>query len=497
VTLRDFVLVEFARAWQEEQGAARVDPEVVALLHADGALPDDDEGRLLAYSRRLLAHRLDDDEGQGSVEALRGAIAALFVLVPLVGAFAGAAMLGAALPPPDVRPVSVFQFVAEGVLLPGVFLLWTLVVTTLLATSVGRLHWAAWLLALVRGRLLRTRIGSLAGRVARRSQVTGPLFAHLSHLFWIAALTVFLGLGFWRFAFADYLFSWSSTLSFTGEQVHRLFGVLATPVDWIPGVDAPTPEQVRLSEYGSLSLAGETGGAYVQSTAEPLADQALRKGWFGVLLAIVAAWGLLPRVLAAGASLLSVRRRIAKGLESPTSRMILGALAPRPQIRGAEPTRDGETPLEGPSPGPASPDRAGRGLDLLVFATDPPSRELLARLRLDRLGLSGRTASIASDDDDDAMDAAIDHLRSLAGPEGAIVTLDVAGIPDGLKEELIGRAVQALGAGAPVHVLLTGVARYVASPRGAKLDARLDAWRTVAGRAGVPADRVHTDRESP
>lgn len=496
VTLRDFVLVEFARAWQEEQGAARVDPEVVTLLRDEG-LPDDDEGRLLAYSRRLLAHRLDDDEGQGSIDALRGAISALFVLVPLAGVFAGAAMLGAALPPPDVRPVSVFQFVAEGVLLPGVFLLWTLVLTTLLATSVGRLHWAAWLLALVRGRALRTRVGALAGRVARRSRVTGPLFAHLSHLFWIAALVVFLGLGFWRFAFADYLFSWSSTLSFTGEQVHRLFGVLSAPVEWLPGVDAPTAEQVRLSEYGSLSLAGETGGAYVHQTSDPLSDQGLRKGWFGALLAIVAFWGLLPRLGAAGLSLATVRRRVAQGLETPTSRMILAALAPRQQVRGAEPARAAvAVPLvDGPATSPA--DRAGRGLDVLVFATDPPAPELLARLRLDRLGLSGHTARIASDDDDDAMDAAIDHLASSGGPEGAVVTLDVASIPDGLKAELIARAVQALGADAPVHVLLTGVARFAASPRGNKLDARLAAWTALAERAGVAADRVHSDRDAP
>ncbi|MCO4773797.1 MAG: DUF2868 domain-containing protein [Deltaproteobacteria bacterium] len=495
MTLRDFVLVEFARAWQEEQGAARVDPEVVGLVREHSAFQEaSGPERLLLYAQALLHLRLDDGEGQAAAQSIRGTLSAASILVPLLGVLAGTAMLGAALPPPDVRPVSVFQFVAEGVLLPGVFLVWTLLITQALAGSVGRLHWVAWLLTLVRGRALRTRVGALAGRVLKRSGVTGPLFANFSHIFWVCSLGTFLGLGLWRFAFTDYLFSWSSTLSFTGEQVHRLFGVLSAPVAWIPGVDAPSMEQVRLSEFGSLGLAGETGGAYVQSTADALADQGLRKGWVSVLLAIVAVWGLLPRILAVFTSRAAVGRRIRRSLEDPTSRMILAALSPAPSARGAEPDRS--EPHAPSHPEPASiTDRAGRGLDVLTFATDPPSPAVLDRLRLSRLGLSGTVAAIASDDDDDAMDAAIAHLGSADGPEGAVVTFGVEAIPDGLKEEFIARVVGAVGRDAAVHVLLTGGERFKRSPRGSRFAQRLTAWRDVAHRAGVPAERVHSDVE--
>ena len=302
-------------------------------------------------------------------------------------------------------------------------------------------------------------------------------------------------LGFWRFAFTDYLFSWSSTLQLTGEQVHRVFGTLAFPVDWIPGVDAPSMEQVRLSEFGSLGLAGEIGGAYVQSSAEPLSDQALRKGWFSVLLAIVAAWGLLPRLVGVAASRATVRRRIRRSLEDPTSRMILAALAPPAAARGGEPTRDEAAAPALPRPGGAL-DRAGRGLDVLAFATEPPSVELLDQLRLARLGLSGTVARIASDDDDDAMDAAVDRLAGPEGPEGVVVTFPVGSIPDALKEEFLARVVAALGAEAPVHVLLTGGEAFAVSPRGARFPQRVEAWQRVAARAGVDAARVHTDLET-
>lgn len=499
VTLRDFVLVEFARAWQEDQGAARVDPAVVEATREDPSFESasSDSDRLLLYARTLLHMRLDDGEGQSAAVAIRGSLSALTVLVPLLGAAAGIAMLGAALPPPGVRPVSVFQFVAEGVLLPAAFLVWTLVLTRVLAGSVGQIHWASWLLALLRSRASGTQVGALAGRVLRRSGVVAPLFASFSHIFWLVGLAVFVGLGAWRFTFLDYLFSWSSTLSFTGDQVHRVFAVLAAPMEWLPGVEAPSPEQVRLSEYGSLGLGGETGGGFVHSTTKPLEDRALRKGWFSVLLGIVAVWGILPRLLALGFSRVSVRRGISRCLGDATSRMILSALTPVAAAGGAEPRRDEPDAPSGAAVGPGDGSRAGRGLDLIVFATEEPTPDLLRRLKIDRLGLSGKVASIVSDDDDDAMDAAIAHLASSAGPEGAVLTFGVEAIPDALKKEFVQRVVAAVGAEGPVHVLLTGTERFRRSPRGKRTADRLAAWSAIAVQAGVPGDRVHSDGELP
>ena len=502
MTLRDYVLVAFARAWQEEQGAARVDPAVVEVVRSDPRFdPEaDDEDLLLLYAEHLVELRLDDDDGHGTAAAVRGALGAAGVLVPVIGLLAGGALLGAALPPPELRPVSVFQFIAEGIVLPGVFLLWTTVLTRLLVPWLGRLHWAAWLLALLRGRAGDTRMGRLTGRVLRTSGVAGPLFAGYSHRFWTASLVVFLGLGLWRFVFTDHLFAWSSTLSFTGDEVERLFRFLVAPLDWIPGVDPPSAEQVRLSEYGSLSLAGETGGAYVQASADPLADQALRKAWYLPLLVSVAFWGLLPRLVAWGLAERAIRRGVRDGLDDPTSSLILSALRPGLETSASPPAQVPQAPPpreEAPSAPADAASRAGRGLDLVVFAAETPSAAVLERLRLARLGVSERVHAIATDDDDPAMDAAVAWLASTEGPEGAIVVYDVADIPDGLKAEFLGRVAGALGDDAPLHVLLVGSDAFRASPRGARIDARIAAWSELASRAGVPPEQVHTDGASP
>ena len=495
--LRDFVHVEFARAWQEEQGAARVDPEAVALTRADADLPpaSDGPGRLLSYAKTLLDLRLDAGEGQSTVTALAGALTTMAIVVPLLGGLAGGAMLEAALPPPDARPVNVFHLVAEGILLPGAFLVWTLFVVRLLGRHTARLHWVAWLLGALRGRALSTDVGRLGGRVLRRSGVAAELFAAWSHTFWIAALVVFLGLGFWRFAFADYVFAWSSTLPVTAQGVESFFGGLATPVDALPGIDPPSSEQVRVSEYGSLDLSGGAGGGYVDTTGDPLRDQALRKAWWSLMLAIVAFWGLAPRVLGLIAARWSVRRGIRRALEDPTSQLILDALAPPPAVESGAPEQLplSDAPAAGPAPIADVAQRAGRGLDVVVFATEAPGAAVLADRRLDRLGLSGTVRTVPTDDDDDAMDAVVAALAGAEAPEGAVVVFAFGAIPDALKQEFLGGVVGALGAEAPAHVLLTGVDRFVGSARASGFDARRAAWTGLAARVGLPADRVHLD----
>ena len=93
--LHDFVLVEFARAWQEERGASVVDPAVAEATLADPAWPSlpDDEARLVAYSRRLLEVRVEGEDGVGSVSALRGGLTLARWLLPLIGVLAGGALL--------------------------------------------------------------------------------------------------------------------------------------------------------------------------------------------------------------------------------------------------------------------------------------------------------------------------------------------------------------------------------------------------------------------
>ncbi len=490
--LHDLILVEFARAWQEERGASVADPDVIEATVSDPGWSDleDDDARLLDYCRRLLEARVEGEDGVGAVRALRGGLTLGRWLMPVLGLVAGAALLQASLPPNDVRPVNVFGVLAEGVVLPGFFLLVTLLLGLRAGALVARFHPLSALLALLQGRALRTRVGSLAGRVLRRSGVSGALFSGTSHLFWICTLGAFLAMAVWRFAFDDYLFSWSSTMPVTEEGVEGLFAVLAAPVSWIPGVEAPDAVQVEVSQYASLE------GTWPRSTGDLLRDDELRKGWYLLLLAVVAFWGLLPRVV----GLIGARWRLARSLrrilESSSNRSILDALAScstTSQLGDAGPeTLTDALPGRAVEGGAARP---GLGLDVVVFAASEPEAGLLERLGLARLGLSGAVRRVPDDDDSEAMSAVLAALGGDGAPGGAVVVFDVAATPGRVRERFLRGVVAGLGAGSPVHVLLRGVPRFRRGPRGRRFDEWHQVWLAMAARAGVPAPFVHLDEE--
>lgn len=483
--LKDFAVVEFARAWQQEAGASLVDPAVVEATRARVVDADDDE-RLLTYAHALLEARVDLDEGRRALGHLRSALDTVHVAAPLIGLVAGASLLAATLPAPEARPVNVFVFAGEGILLPAMFGLVTLMLSLGAGRALVGAHWLAWLGGLMARGALATPLGRLTGRVLRSSGVSSLLFGSLSHLFWIGALTSFLGLAAWRFLFTDYLFAWSSTMPLTGEGVRALFSTLAAPVSWLPGVGAPTVEQVAVSEWASL------GEGYAVTAGDPEHLEALRKGWFGLLLAAVAFWGWLPRVLLLGASRLLLRRRVARALAAPGARAVLDALAAAPLTTLQ--VGDGAGPASSLlPPSPHSPSEHRRaGLEVVAFATDPPPPTTLQRLRLDRLGLSEAVHTVPSDDDDDAMDAALDVLASGAG--GAVVAFAISDSPGRLRESFLRDVAAAVG-DAPLHVVLMGVHAFGISPRGRALGERFSAWQALAARAGVAADRVHPDEE--
>ena len=481
--------MEFARAWQEEAGASLVDPAIVDAV-ADRE-PGGDEARLLVYAEALLEARVEAGEGRRALAQLRGAIDAVHVLAPLAGLVAGASLLAATLPAPELRPVNVFVFAGEGILLPAIFGAATVLLSLGGGRALARAHWLSWLVGLFSRRALSTRLGSLTGRVLRRSGLAGPLLGSLSHLFWLGALAAFGGLAAWRFLFTDYLFAWSSTMPLTGGGVQDLFSVLAAPVSWLPGVLAPTAEQVSVSEWASLAE------GYARGTGDVGQDELLRKGWFGLMLASLAFWGLLPRALAFAASRWLLRRRVEAGLRSPANQAVLDALqAPRLQTLASGDGVGPQSALQPPAERSA-PDRRRAGLDVVAFATEPPGADTLERLRLQRLGLSGAVHRIPEDDDDDAMDAALDALGAgTEGAGGAVVAFAVADSPGRLREAFLRDVVAAVDGG-PVHLLLTGVRAFRTSPRGRSLDARERAWREVAERLGLPEGRLHLDEERP
>jgi len=487
VRLTDFVLVEFARAWQERSSASVVDPEIVAEVVADPACADapDDDARLVLYAQRLLERRIDD-EGVGAVRALQRGLTAAWWLAPLAGLLLGGALLEASLPPNDVRPVNVFVVLAEGVLLPTLFLLLTLGATAGGAGVARRIHWLRPAMALLRRRALDTDVGSLADRVLQRSGVAGPTLASLSHLVWIGALTAMVVVAAFRFTFDDYLFCWSSTLPVTGDGVRAAFDLLAAPVGWIPGVDAPSPEQVRVSQYASLD------GVWGATTGDGARDDALRKGWYALLLAVVAAWGLLPRVIALGFARTRVARGIAAATAAPSHRRTVAALHAQLTTERVGSWTAPPDQLPAPRSGGGAA-RPGEGLDLVGFGTAAPEASALERLGLAKLGLSGVVRTV-EDDESDAIGAILDALSDpAAAPGGAIVAFDLRSSPGRVREAFLRDVVAALGPRAPVHVLLTAAARFRAGPRGGAFAARLASWVEVAERAGVSADRIRTD----
>ena len=476
VHLNDFVVVEFARAWADRHAASVVDPEVVAEVVADPEFGgDDDDGRLLRYARALLQRRVTDEDGLAAIARIRSGLTAAKWLAPLVGVLVGGLLLEASLPPNDVRPVNVFVLLGEGVVIPAVFLVLTLVAAT-------RLHWLGPLMGVLRKPALETETGRLTRRVLERSGVAAPLLASLSHRLWIGALGAMLATAALRFTFDDYLFCWSSTLPVTGEDVGRIFAILALPVEWLPGIDAPTAEQVTVSQWASLE------GAWPRGTGDAVRDTALRKGWYALMLAVVACWGLLPRLGAWVEAEIRIRRGVARALASPEHRRILASLhAAVTVVRTGDGTgeRDALPPSRASGGGAA---RAGEGLDVVAFAASSPKPARLEALGLARLGLSGRVRAL-DDDDKTAADALLDAFSDPdRAPGGAIVAFDVRSSPDRVREAFLRDVVAALGSDAPVHVLLVGTGRY----RG-DVAARRAVWVEVAERAGVAAERVHDD----
>ncbi|MCP4870185.1 MAG: DUF2868 domain-containing protein [Proteobacteria bacterium] len=488
--LTDFVVVEFARAWQQEHRASVVDPEIVAEVAADPAYAEaaDDDARMLLYCERLLQRRVDDDDGPGIVHTLQVALTAAWWIAPLAGLLLGGALLEASLPPNDVRPVNVFVVLGEGVLIPALFLTLTLLATLSGGRIVQRLHWIRPVLALLGRKALSTPIGRLGGRVLKHSGAAGPTLASLSHLLWLGALGAMLVVAAFRFTFDDYLFCWSSTLPITGDGVEQLFGVLAAPVQWLPGVDAPTAEQVTVSQYASL------GGTWPRGTGDAVQDDALRKAWYALLLAVIAFWGVLPRIVGLVVSRVQSARGIDRALARSSIAAVLPALAAHSTLRHAgtsEGPRDELPPTRVHAPAAA---RAGEGLDLITFAADAPEPGILDRLGWNRLGLSGVVRAV--EDDDDAVQAAsvLESLTTPAtAPGGAIVVFDLADTPGRVREAFLRDVVQALGRSAPVHVLLTGASAFKMGPRASAFAGRLGAWRDMAERAGVPSASVRPD----
>lgn len=135
---------------------------------------------------------------------------------------------------------------------------------------------------LVVGERLDAHRGLLRWILVRTAQIFGVSFN-------IAALAGC----FYRFAFSDVAFGWSTTLPLDANDVRRLTDALATPWAWFSKHGVPTAELVRMTQYSHLEHRYVLHGADSRSLGPALVG-----GWWIYILYSLLFYGLLPRLLA-------------------------------------------------------------------------------------------------------------------------------------------------------------------------------------------------------
>ena len=280
--------------------------------------------------------------------------------------------------------------------------------------------------------------------------------AALSHLFWLALACGAMAGCWWLLIVRQVDFYWGSTL-LGAEFLARALEVLAGPVSRL-GFPVPDAADIAASRIDSA-----------------LADAALRTRWAWFVLGSLCAFGLLPRLAALGYCLVLAAwgaRHPAIDLARPGYWRLREILQPAsPQTRIVD--RD-EAP-----PGPR------RELGLPAGLVPPADAAWLA---LERPVPAPRgVRDFGAIVDRAGQIQVLDALANPAPPWSAVVILaPLAVTPD----RGLGQFVSALVAAArqPVYLLVTTDTDGTLTP--AERSARLEDWRALAVRAGIPADQV-------
>lgn len=411
-------------------------------------------------------------------------LAALAALLVLLAAAAGAQVARAALGDPAEGPVNIWWFLAQSLGLQTLLLLVTLLAALAPRSALGRLlsqvlslggllvGAAVRLAARARGREKAAGSGAETLERLRSLRALRPLALALSHGAW-TAFNLGLIIAASAILYAEHhSFGWQSTLVEDEQQAERVLVALTLPSRAWPG--GPDAEQVRASRWNPQE------GGFVNDLGEPERAMRLRRAWSQQLLASVAGYGLLPRLLLLLASWLAwrwSRRRLGPPPGDRYLEAVLERLAP-PQPEPAKAVAQSplpEAPLPSPAAGPepASPVpqvaawlSAARGHDLAALL-GPPWRELP---RLD--SRRGERAA----------------LEALEPPAELVLACDWSTTPDAALQSWMREA-----APARAHLLLTGGAAFRATGRGAspeQVRARREVWQAAAERLGLPADAL-------
>ncbi|NBC11111.1 MAG: DUF2868 domain-containing protein [Planctomycetes bacterium] len=259
----------------------------------------------------------------------------------------------------------------------------------------------------------------------------------------------------------DLAFGWSTTLDVEAADVHRLTDALATP--WAAtGQAVPGRELVEASRYFRMDAA-----------QPPPADPAALGAWWRFLVAAMACYGLLPRVVMLGVCLAVRRRAVHAALRAtPGAGAVLRRLHQTAVAFDAE--GDAETPR------PPAPDMAtitnAPAADVLIIWADAPIEAAPSdwQVSTDRRMPAGGKTSVAGDR------AVIEAAASRAG-DGAVGVLVKAWEPPmGELLDFLRALREALGDGVEVTVLPVGEAtagQRAAWPR--RLATLRDPWLRV------------------
>ncbi len=265
-TLTERSSVEQVLGWWQQVGSI---PSEVPASSAPDAAPDAAPGIRVAHACTMSG-----------------------VVLLLLGFVAGVAVSGAAFAYEGQYPVNLFTLLGVLVGLPLLFLAVTLLMLLWPLRGVGGLRSA--MAGLNLGRWVGSWLDrSLNVALFAAFQPSGPqsAFARWQLLVfsqWFA-IGFFLGvlvLGFLLVAFTDLAFGWSTTLDLDAERVFGWVRVVSMPwAAWLP-VATPDLALVETSRYFRL-----------EDDGMPLSRVAVLGTWWPFVLAAVACYGLLPRVL--------------------------------------------------------------------------------------------------------------------------------------------------------------------------------------------------------
>ena len=409
-------------------------------------------------------------------------LSALALLLVLLAAAGGAQVARLALGDPAQGPVNIVWFLGHALGLQSVLLVLTLLVALGPRTPVGRLLGqvlslgglalgAAVRLASRRSRAgAETPPGAEALERLRSLRALRPLALTVSHGAWTAFNLGLLAAAAAILYAEHHAFAWQSTLLQDEARAERVLVALTLPSRVWPG--GPTPEQVRASRFDP-----QTDG-FVDDLGNPPEATRLRQAWSTQLLASVAGYGLLPRVLLLLLSWLAWRfgrSSLEPSPGDPYGEAVLARLAPPTPAA----TETDQAPLPEPEPVAAEHDGADEPVPQALAWLNAAQGEDLAALlgpgwralpRLDSRG--GERAA----------------LEALKRPAELVLFCDLASTPDASLRHWLREA-----APARLHLVLTGGAAFRKTGRGASAEqvaARHEVWERAASGlgAGEPVD---------